>query len=101
MNNSLAARRKIPQYKFVREVVSFDNAEREATIRQRNVIMEECRVEFLWSWLPSLSNVLLKVCAMLEGNKIDRVSKSDGIINHNITKSSKKGGDDFVLVKKD
>ena len=34
------ARRKIPQYKFVGEVVDFDPATMTATIRQRNVILE-------------------------------------------------------------
>lgn len=39
------ARRKIPQYKFVGEVVAFDSASMTATIRQRNVIMEGDRIE--------------------------------------------------------
>ena len=34
------ARRKIPQYKFVGEVVDFDPSTMTATIRQRNVINE-------------------------------------------------------------
>jgi putative protease len=40
------ARRKIPQYKFVGEVVDFDEPSMTATIRQRNVINEGDRVEF-------------------------------------------------------
>ena len=40
------ARRKIPQYKFVGEVVDFDPATMTATIRQRNVILEGDHVEF-------------------------------------------------------
>lgn len=40
------ARRKIPQYKFVGEVVSFDEKTMTATIRQRNVITEGDEVEF-------------------------------------------------------
>ena len=36
------ARRKIPQYKFVGEVVDFDPSTMTATIRQRNVINEGC-----------------------------------------------------------
>lgn len=39
------ARRKIPQYKFVGEVVAFDSASMTASIRQRNVIMEGDRIE--------------------------------------------------------
>ncbi|MDR2977676.1 MAG: U32 family peptidase [Streptococcaceae bacterium] len=40
------ARRKIPEYKFVGEVVSYDAAKQEATIRQRNVIKEGDVIEF-------------------------------------------------------
>ena len=47
------ARRKIPQYKFVGEVVDFDPSTMTATIRQRNVINEGDQVEFLRTRLPS------------------------------------------------
>ncbi|GAB2024800.1 U32 family peptidase [Lactovum odontotermitis] len=40
------ARRKIPEYKFVGEVVSYDAAKQEAVIRQRNVIREGDVIEF-------------------------------------------------------
>ncbi|GAB2026380.1 peptidase U32 family protein [Lactovum odontotermitis] len=40
------ARRKIPEYKFVGEVVSYDAAKQEAVIRQRNVIREGDMIEF-------------------------------------------------------
>ncbi|WP_193306722.1 U32 family peptidase C-terminal domain-containing protein, partial [Streptococcus pneumoniae] len=40
------ARRKIPEYKFVAEMVSYDDAAQTATIRQRNVINEGDQVEF-------------------------------------------------------
>lgn len=40
------ARRKIPQYKFVADVVAFDEKSMVATIRQRNVIKEGDQVEF-------------------------------------------------------
>lgn len=40
------ARRKIPEYKFIGEVVAFDKATMTATIRQRNVINEGDEVEF-------------------------------------------------------
>ncbi|MDS8009317.1 U32 family peptidase C-terminal domain-containing protein, partial [Streptococcus pneumoniae] len=40
------ARCKIPEYKFVAEVVSYDDATQTATIRQRNVINEGDQVEF-------------------------------------------------------
>lgn len=40
------ARRKIPQYKFVGEVVDFDQATMTATVRQRNVIKVGDQIEF-------------------------------------------------------
>ncbi len=40
------ARRKIPQYKFIAEVVAYDAESQTATLRQRNVINEGDRVEF-------------------------------------------------------
>ncbi len=40
------ARRKIPEYKFVAEVVAYDDATQTATIRQRNVINEGDQVKF-------------------------------------------------------
>ena len=40
------ARRKIPEYKFVGEVVAYDADKQIATIRQRNVINEGDQVEF-------------------------------------------------------
>ncbi|MGM9886379.1 MAG: U32 family peptidase [Lactococcus sp.] len=40
------ARRKIPEYKFVGEVVDFDAEQMVATIRQRNVITEGDSIEF-------------------------------------------------------
>ena len=40
------ARRKIPEYKFVGEVVDFDAETMVATIRQRNVITEGDQIEF-------------------------------------------------------
>ena len=40
MSSLFGARRKIPEYKFVAEVVSYDDATQTATIRQRNVINE-------------------------------------------------------------
>jgi len=40
------ARRKIPQYKFIAEVVSYDEESKLATIRQRNVITKGDQIEF-------------------------------------------------------
>ncbi|MFX3745788.1 U32 family peptidase C-terminal domain-containing protein, partial [Streptococcus suis] len=40
------ARRNIPEYKFIAEVVAFDKETMTATIRQRNVINEGDQVEY-------------------------------------------------------
>lgn len=50
------ARRKIPQYKFVGEVVAFDESTMTATIRQRNVILEGDKVEFYGPGLRHFGN---------------------------------------------
>lgn len=47
------ARRKIPQYKFIGEVVAFNKNNMTATIRQRNVILEGDRIEFYGARFPT------------------------------------------------
>ena len=65
------ARRKIPQYKFVGEVVDFDPATMTATIRQRNVILEGDHVEF---YGPGFRHFECDIKDLHDanGNKIDR-----------------------------
>ena len=65
------ARRKIPQYKFIAEVVSFNEKTMTATIRQRNVIKEGDRVEF---YGPGFRHFETNIEDLhdAEGNKIDR-----------------------------
>lgn len=65
------ARRKIPQYKFVGEVVSFDEETMTATIRQRNVITEGDQVEF---YGPGFRHFDATITDLHDdkGNKIDR-----------------------------
>ena len=65
------ARRKIPQYKFVGEVVSFDAGTMTATIRQRNVILEGDVVEFYGPSFRHFENTI-KYLHDADGNKIDR-----------------------------
>ena len=65
------ARRKIPQYKFVGEVVSFDAGTMTATIRQRNVILEGDVVEFYGPGFRHFENTI-KDLHDADGNKIDR-----------------------------
>lgn len=65
------ARRKIPQYKFVGEVVSFDAGTMTATIRQRNVILEGDVVEFYGPGFRHFESTI-KDLHDADGNKIDR-----------------------------
>ncbi|MGT2741884.1 peptidase U32 family protein [Streptococcus plurextorum] len=65
------ARRKIPQYKFVGEVVAFNKANMTATIRQRNVIMEGDRVEFYGPGFRHFE-CFIEDLHDDKGNKIDR-----------------------------
>ncbi|HGI2786099.1 TPA: U32 family peptidase [Streptococcus agalactiae] len=84
------ARRKIPQYKFVGEVVSFDNAKMEATIRQRNVIMEGDRVEF---YGPGFRHFECFIDGLrdVEGNKIDRAPNPMELLTITLPNPVKKG----------
>ena len=84
------ARRKIPQYKFVGEVVSFDNAKMEATIRQRNVIMEGDRVEF---YGPGFRHFECFIDGLrdAEGNKIDRAPNPMELLTITLPNPVKKG----------
>lgn len=65
------ARRKIPQYKFIADVVAFDETTMTATLRQRNVIEEGDRVEF---YGPGFRHFECYISDLrdAEGNKIDR-----------------------------
>ena len=65
------ARRKIPQYKFVGEVVAFDEETMTATIRQRNVILEGDAVEFYGPGFRHFETYI-KDLHDADGNKIDR-----------------------------
>lgn len=68
------ARRKIPQYKFIAEVVAFDQATMTATIRQRNVINEGDQVEF---YGPSFRHFETSIQDLhdAEGLPIDRANR--------------------------
>ena len=65
------ARRKIPQYKFVAEVVAYDPDTQTATIRQRNVINEGDPVEFYGPGFRHFDAVITDLHDS-NGNKIDR-----------------------------
>ena len=65
------ARRKIPEYKFVGEVVAYDADKQIATIRQRNVINEGDQVEFYGPGFRHFETVIEDLHDA-KGNKIDR-----------------------------
>ena len=68
------ARRKIPQYKFIGEVVAFDEASMTATIRQRNVINEGDKVEFYGPGFRHFETTIQNLTDS-DGLAIDRANK--------------------------
>ncbi|CAM3045727.1 collagenase-like protease [Lactococcus hircilactis] len=66
------ARRKIPEYKFVGEVVDFDAATMVATIRQRNVIMEGDTIEFYGPGFRHVDTVIHNLRLAQTDERIDR-----------------------------
>lgn len=68
------ARRRIPEYKFIGEVVAFDRDSMRATIRQRNVINEGDQVEF---YGPGFRHFETTICDLRDsdGVAIERANK--------------------------
>lgn len=84
------ARRKIPQYKFVGEVVSFDDDSMTATIRQRNVIVEGDKVEFYGPGFRHFETVI-KDLHDADGNKIDRAPNPMELLTISLPQAVKPG----------
>lgn len=84
------ARRKIPQYKFVGEVVGFDSASMTATIRQRNVIMEGNRIEFYGPGFRHFETVV-KDLHDSDGQKIDRAPNPMELLTISLPREVKPG----------
>ncbi len=84
------ARRKIPQYKFVGEVVAFDSASMTATIRQRNVIMEGDRIECYGPGFRHFETVV-KDLHDADGQKIDRAPNPMELLTISLTREVKPG----------
>ncbi len=84
------ARRKIPQYKFVGEVVAFDPKNMIATIRQRNVILEGDAVEF---YGPGFRHFECDIKDLhdSEGNKIERAPKPMELLTITVPQAVKPG----------
>ncbi|HEM2741842.1 peptidase U32 family protein [Streptococcus suis] len=68
------ARRKIPEYKFIAEVVAFDKETMTATIRQRNVINEGDQVEFYGPGFRHFETTIQDLHDS-NGEKIERANK--------------------------
>ncbi|HER8323876.1 TPA: U32 family peptidase [Streptococcus pyogenes] len=84
------ARRKIPQYKFVGEVVAFDSASMTATIRQRNVIMEGDRIECYGPGFRHFETVV-KDLHDADGQKIDRAPNPMELLTISLPRDVKPG----------
>ncbi len=77
------ARRKIPQYKFIAEVVDSDKATMKATIRQRNVINEGDQVEFYGSGFRHFVTNIQDLHDS-EGMPIDRANRPMELLTINV-----------------
>lgn len=84
------ARRKIPQYKFVAEVVEFDQDTMVATLRQRNVIQEGDIVEFYGPGFRHVETTIQDL-RTLEGDKIERANKPMEMLTVQMTEVVKPG----------
>ena len=84
------ARRKIPQYKFVGEVVSFDSDTMRATIRQRNVILEGDRVEFYGPGFRHFETTIQDL-QDAEGNPIERAASPMELLRITLPRAVKPG----------
>ncbi|AIQ00872.1 peptidase U32 family protein [Streptococcus pyogenes] len=84
------ARRKIPQYKFVGEVVAFDSTSMTATIRQRNVIMEGDRIECYGPGFRHFETVV-KDLHDADGQKIDRAPNPMELLTISLPREVKPG----------
>lgn len=84
------ARRKIPQYKFVAEVVGFDEKTMTASIRQRNVIVNGDRVEF---YGPGFRHFETTITDLTDANgiKVDRAPNPMEILTITVPQPVKVG----------
>ena len=84
------ARRKIPQYKFVGEVVDFDEPSMTVTIRQRNVINEGDRVEFYGPGFRHFETFITDLHDA-DGQKIERAPKPMELLTITVPQEVKAG----------
>lgn len=84
------ARRKIPQYKFVADVVAFDEKSMVATIRQRNVIKEGDQVEFYGPGFRHFETTIQDL-RNDKGEKIDRAPNPMELLTIKVPQAVKAG----------
>ena len=84
------ARRKIPQYKFIGEVVAFNKNNMTATIRQRNVILEGDRIEFYGPGFRHFESYIEDLHDA-DGNKIDRAPNPMELLTITVSREVKPG----------
>lgn len=84
------ARRKIPQYQFVGEVIDFDETAMRATIRQRNVINEGDSVEFYGPGFRHFK-AFIKDLHNADGQKIERAPKPMELLTITVPQKVKAG----------
>lgn len=84
------ARRKIPQYKFVGEVVDFDEPSMTVTIRQRNVINEGDWVEFYGPGFRHFETFITDLHDA-DGQKIERAPKPMELLTITVPQEVKAG----------
>lgn len=92
------ARRKIPQYKFVGEVVDFDSSTMIATVRQRNVIHEGDHIEFYGPGFRHFETIVQDLHDE-NGNKIDRAPNPMALLTIKLPNSVKAG--DMIRARKE
>lgn len=92
------ARRKIPEYKFVGEVLSFDEETMTATIRQRNVILEGDEVEFYGPGFRHFETYIKDLHDSF-GNKIDRAPNPMELLTIKVPQAVQRG--DMIRARKE
>lgn len=97
MNNYFGERRKIPQYKFVGEVIAYNEKTQVATIRQRNLFSVGDEIEF---YGPGFTHFHQTVKEMYneDGEVIDRAPNPMMLLTMEVTQPVAVG--DMIRKKK-
>lgn len=102
------ARRKIPEFKFVGEVVAYDDVTGIATIRQRNVIQEGDTIEFYGPGFRHFGTQIQNLRLAETGERVDRAPNPMALLEIDVPRAVavgdmiRKAGSGLVnLYKKD